>query len=589
MGLFGILTSCNDGFLDRTPMNAINDGGFWTSVADIKMYANNFYMQTALMPAYEGWFGGYLVGEPTLGADDLVATNYNRQMNGENILPGSGGDWSAGDWWQLRNINYFFSKVGEVEASFDEYKQYVGEALYFRAWFYYNKLQRFGDVPYTDKLVEIGSDELYLPRTPRNEVVDHILVDLDNAIEYLPARAGAAWNGRITKEAALQFKSRVALFEGTWEKYHAIKNTAFKVSGSDGTKFLQAAADAAGALIDLSEQNGYPGLDNVGADWGYKNVFAQDDYTNSKEIMVWRKYVWGEITNTHVYVNRLSTDRGLTKSHVDYYLCTDGKPASVSPLYQGDHTLLDAVTNRDPRLVQSIWFDDGRHYFTDWGNVKRYWKFPRVSGAEVSEITGYCWFKFAVMDYDLNSHFTSECQTAFIIMRYAEALLNYAEAKAELGTITQSDIDKTINLLRDRVGMPHLNLSDIATDPNWMFKDISPVLQEIRRERQIELVGEGFRHWDLFRWAAVDEVMIGKRPYGAYKQQFVDMKDEIESVNVSLYDDIVNADANEDGYFDPYKKFGFDGYHFNLGRDYLSPLPVDQLVLNPALTQNPGW
>ena len=425
------MVSCNEDFLDRIPENSISEGSFWRSAADVKTYANNFYTQSTLMPVYQR--GVY----PPQGTDDYIHVDYNRRMNGEATLPSSGGGWAASDWLALRNINYFFEKAAEVDVPFDNIKQYVGEALYFRAWFYFEKLKAFGDVPYTSKLVAIGSDELHMPRTPRNVLVDSILHDLDLAVEYLPARAGAAWNGRITKEAALQLQSRIALFEGTWEKYHGLKNTAFKVNGSDGTKFIQKAADAAGQLIALSEANGYPALDNVGEEWGYKNLFGKQDYTNSKEILVWRKYSRDDgLTNNYVWDVVTGQDASVSKSHVEAYLCTDGKPVAVSPLYRGDHTVKDVVTNRDPRLIQTICVDDGLHYWgylsgTGTSNTITYWEYPIMYQTSDWNITsGYQLFKHTVSDY--NMVFSQSCDIGYIIMRYAEALLNYAEAKAEL-------------------------------------------------------------------------------------------------------------------------------------------------------------
>ncbi|MDR0756246.1 MAG: RagB/SusD family nutrient uptake outer membrane protein, partial [Tannerella sp.] len=473
--LLGCMVSCSDDFLDRIPENSINDGSFWKSASDVKLYANNFYTQAALMPTYPGPYA-------VQGTDDWIYLNYDRRLNGEATLPGTGGGWATSDWAALRNLNYFFEKADAVEVSFDEIKQYIGEAHYFRAWFYFEKLKTFGDVPYTSKLVGSDSEELYLARTPRNELTDNILQELDLAVEYLPARAGAAWNGRITKEAALQLQSRIALFEGTWEKYHGLKGTAFRVSGSDGTKYLQKAADAAGQLIALSEANGYPGLDNVGADWGYKKLFGQTDYTNSKEILVWRKYSRLDgVTNGHVWdFFKGGNSCSVTKSHVDAYLCTDGKPIAVSHLYKGDHTIKDAIIDRDPRLVQTIWVDDGLHYYTDHGGIV-YWEYPNMYVDERYNMTGYLLFKHTVSDYVMA--LSQQSDIGLIIMRYAEALLNYAEAKAELGTITQDDIDKSVNLLRNRVGMPGLDIGNIAADPNWLFTGISPLLQEIRRER----------------------------------------------------------------------------------------------------------
>jgi len=164
------------------------------------------------------------------------------------------------------------------------------------------------------------------------------------------------------------------------------------------------------------------------------------------------------------------------------------------------------------------------------------------------------------------------------IFRYAEALLIYAEARAELGTITQEDVDKTINVLRDRVGTAHLNITNIPTDPKWFFPTLSPIINEVRRERQIELACEGFRWDDITRWAAADELIVGKRFLGA-------------KFNSTDYPEL-NADdyiLTDDGYIDFLRDQLPDGYGFRIDRDYLSPISTEELTLNPNLVQNPGW
>jgi hypothetical protein len=165
-------------------------------------------------------------------------------------------------------------------------------------------------------------------------------------------------------------------------------------------------------------------------------------------------------------------------------------------------------------------------------------------------------------------------ETPSIQYRYAEVLLNYIEAKAELGQITQAEIDKTIKKLRDRVGMPNLLLANIETDLNWEFPSLSPVLNEIRRERKVELALEDFRWDDIARWAAAEELIVGKRPKGAKAAQFP-------------VPPVLPTDAN--GFIDPYRNALPNGFGFKVDRDYLNPLPQHELTLNRNLKQNPGW
>lgn len=587
IGITGWMASCNDDFLERAPLVNISDANYWNSVNDLKLYVNNFYNQDGLLSLYTAWGAGPYIMDATDGSDTNISTNYVTRMNGEGTLPSSGGGWAYGDWTLLRNINYFMDHYKQVNAEWDNVKQYVGEALFFRSIFYFTKLRRFGDLPWASTVVSTNSDVLFSARLPRNQVVDSIMYDLDRAVEYLSVRGSGSWTGRITKETALALQARIALYEGTWEKYHALKGTPFKVSGSDGKKFIEKAAEASGALMALAVANGYPALDNVGVENGYWMLFNRKDYSNSKEVLFWRKYSSTEsVAHTWLRYSWSGGGRGLSKNMVESYLCLDGKPIAVSPLYQGDRTLQSVVANRDPRLNQTIQVDDGKHIV--WYSPELWFTTPTFesnSGSNTS--TGYQLSKGHSGDYD--EWGVSKSTTGLPYFRYAETLLIYAEAKAELGTINQSDIDKTINQLRLRVGMSDglLDMSNITTDPNWEFTELSPLLNEIRRERKIEMAAEWYRVDDIFRWAAADVLIAGKRPLGAYRNQWLNYPGATDAFLKAVND----LQVNEDGYIDPYKGFPAmnNGYQFKLNRDYLYPIPTNELTLNPNLGQNPGW
>src|SRR5690606_12954779 len=256
-------------------------------------------------------------------------------------------------------------------------------------------------------------------------------------------------------------------------KYH--NGTAFGVEGRDGSAFLQKAAEEAEALM----QSPSVGLDNVGAEDGYGELFNQVDYSSSKEVLFWRKYQIGVLTT---YWNRYSNSgggTGMSKDLVESFLCTDGKPVSVSPLYEGDATLADVVKNRDPRLKQILYTPGDLVTTNTSDRIDVFFTNPGFTLAiDQRNTTGYHVQKgnntdAAQIDYTTRG---------LIYIRYGEVLLNFAEAKAELGTLTQADADKSINLLRDRVGMPPLVLAAITTDPQWTFTDLSPVINEVRRE-----------------------------------------------------------------------------------------------------------
>ncbi|MGM9811375.1 MAG: RagB/SusD family nutrient uptake outer membrane protein [Muribaculaceae bacterium] len=577
------MASCNDSFLERSPIVNISDGNFWKSGSDLKLYVNNFYNNSSLMPSYTGYGTVGPCGlDADYGSDTQITPDYDTYLNGEYKVPSSGGGWSVSDWSLLRRINYFMDNYHRVNADWNEVKQYVGEVYVFRSMFYFSKLRSFGDLPWVSKTLSDDSEILFQPRRPRNEVVDSIMADLDKAVEYLPARGN--YTGRLTKEVAMLFQARIALFEGTWEKYHSIKNTPFKVPGQDGSKFIKKAADVTDALMNLAETSGRTALVD-GKGMGYHELFNQYDYSNNKEVLLWRSYSDTDNLTHHWSGYYYGYGRGMTRRLIDAYLCMDGKPIAASNLYQGDKSLKDIVANRDPRLNQTMFVDDGEHIFFDSNNS--YFTVPAFDGVVSNSCpTGYQQYKG--FNHSYTEAMGSRSFIGAIYFRYAEALLINAEAKAELGTITQVYIDKTINALRKRVGMTGLlDMNNITTDPNWEFKAISPLLNEIRRERKVELALEGFRLDDIFRWAAADEILVGYKPKGAYKDQWKDYPGAASSF-VEAWQ---RLKVDEEGYIDPFGNYPAmeKGYMFNVNRDYLLPISTEELVLNPELKQNPGW
>ncbi len=574
------LVACKKDFLERTPQTSISDGDFWRSPNDLRLYVNSFYND---LPSYiQGYFTAGIFSEDDYqGTDNMVNRNYNRELNGERTLPSSGGGWSYGDWNAIRRVNYFLGKYQLAEGNQADIDKYLGEALFFKAWNYYGKLKAWGNLPWISNVVGISdSTELYSPRLSRDIVADSIIAVLDKAIELLPSKGAPGFESfRVYKELAAAFQSRVALYEGTWEKYHA--GTEYGVAGSDGTRFLQKAVSAAKLVMDSKKF----GLDNIGEPNGYWRLFNQTNYAGSNEVMFWRQYNAddGNYTLIARYL-KLGGGRGITKSLVDDYLSIDGLPIAVSPLYEGDETLLKEASNRDPRLAQTIQINDGEHYLID---TVRFWH-PTWEGAnEDKDYTGYQLYKG--LNTDGRQHEVGKGTQGLIYFRYAEVLLNYMEAKAELGQATQEDADATINLLRSRVGMPPLAIASIVTDPNWIFPALSPLINEVRRERRIEFAAEGYRHDDIWRWAAADKLIKGWKPKGAKRAQFENMTD----ANGNSYKSLVEGQypVDENGYIFPYKNnvVGMNGYNFRIDRDYLLPLPTDQLLLNPNLEQNPGW
>lgn len=575
------IAGCNKGFLDRTPETSISDGEFWKTGNDLKLYANNWY---STFPSYGG-FGtiGIYGTDADNGTDNMIAMGYNRELNSENNIPASGGAWSIGGWAPLRNINYFMANYTKSTESFDNIKVYVGEALFFRAWFYFGMLKSYGDLPWITKPFDPQSTQLFDSRLKRNVIVDSLMSDLDKAIEYLPAKS-AAQASRVNKQIAQLFQARIALYEGTWEKYHA--GTPFGVTGSDGSKYLQKAAAVTDALMTTSGGYAIETLNPAG-DMEYWKLFNRSNYTASSEVMFWRQFIIG-VNGGHNW-HRYTTSgaaRGATKDLIDAYLCTDGNPIGSSALYQGDNTLLSVVANRDPRLAQTIYVNDGKHFVTNSGPpgvADVIFNIPTFNGAAEGRCaTGYQVFK-GHNPANAQQQAGEQGTTAVILFRFAEALLINAEAKAELGTFNQAAADATINKLRSRVGMPALNVSAIPADPKWEFPALSPLINEVRRERRVEFACEGYRRDDLQRWAAMGAKITGWKPKGAKRAQW----DGLVPAG-----DLNGYPVDENGYIELFKIIPAmsTGYKFKTNRDYLQPLPTSELTLNPKLApQNPGW
>ena len=566
--LLGLFSQCNEDFLDRPDLDTISEPSFWKSTNDLKLYVNRFYTSFPGWSA-NSWNGGIYWSD--VGSDNMITPAVSTRLAGNNTITTGNGSWSFGN---IRRMNIFMANYETVESDFEEYKHYVGEALFFRAYFNFIMLKNYGEYPYTNEVLTEASEELFAPRTARNVIAQNIIADLDEAIGYMDS--GRKSNGnRLSREIAMLFKARVAIYEGTWEKYHA--GTGFGVAGSDGSEFLTIAASAAGDVMGSDIYS----IHNTGKpDHDYWDVFNQENFGGHAEVMLWRNFNAdiGLAHNGQRYLASIGGGRGISKVLVDDYLCTDGQPIATSALYQGDADLPTVASNRDLRLSQTIYLP-GQPMTVEGGAVTDTFDLPDLDAVgEALCVTGYQIRKGS--HPDLKHKVTGAAgTTSSPIFRYAEALLIFAEAKAELGTITQTDVDNTINKLRTRADMPNLIIANITTDPNWLYPGLSPLINEIRREWHVEFAAEGYRWVNIVRWAAMEDVVVGKRILGAIFKQS-DFPDLTIGVDVQV---------NADGYIDAHVNEAPTGMHFNLGRDYLLPVPLEQIVLNPALSQNPGW
>ena len=485
----------------------------------------------------------------------------------------------------MRNINYFLAHYQEAKTTDDRKNMYAGIARFFRAWFYYDKVKMFGDVPwYGGVLNSSDSALLYKARDPRTVVMDSVVADLDFAITYLsPTKDNTS--SLITKWTALALKSRICLFEGTFRKYHSELNLA-----STADKFLQQAADAAQQIMN----SGLYKLHNTGNPLNdYRALFISASPL-SDEVILARLYsnnlkVWHSATGFFSDYGKYQTF--LVKRFVNTYLNKDGSRFTDNPGY--DTTLFtDEVKYRDNRLSQTI----------------RTPGYERSNGLPAppdlgAARTGYQILKYSLNDpiYDLNG----QCYNSIPVIRYAEVLLNYAEAKAELGIFTNEDWDMTIAPLRKRAGITNTEMPttmDTYMQDNYYPEISSIAIMEIRRERAIELAVEGFRYDDLRRWKKGD--LLEKPKDGIYVPQLNELMDlnQDGSPDVSF---VTTTPSNQLPGVYYYKIDGnatklSDGdkgriiWQSNIENSYpdykyFAPLPYNELVINPNLVQNPGW
>ncbi len=580
--LVPMLSSCD--LLDLTPKDQISQFDYFKNATDLELFSNPYYNDLLDKSPFDEQSD--VIVESILSA---VLTGGNRRT-----VPASGGGWS---WGTLRRINTLLENIDQCEDEAAAIK-YTAVSRFFRAYFYYEKVVRFGDVPWYDKQLGSADEDLYKPRDSRELIMSKMIEDIDYAIANLPAEVSTY---RVNKWAALALKSRFCLFEGTFRKYHNLN-----LGGNDYKYYLTQSAAAAKELIDNGPYKLYS-TGNPTKD--YLMLFAQKNASPQEYILAIKfDYPLGIRHNASAYTLVSTQGRpGLTRKFVNSYLMKDGSRFTDKAGWE-EMSFLEETQNRDPRLAQSM----------------RTPGYTRINETRVLApdfniaVTGYQSVKF-VQDPKSNSSNndrtgSSDCDMP--VFRLAEVFLNYAEAKAELGTLTQSDLDLSINKLRKRVGMPDLNMTDANSNPDvnylgsaeYGYPNVSGsnrgIILEIRRERTIELLQEGFRLSDLFRWKegkAIDQSFMGVYFPGPGEYDLTgDGKADVilylpTSAKPAPQDGVVTFELGKDmllsngtsGYVDYHQKVERNG--FNEQRDYLYPIPINERTLNNNLTQNPGW
>lgn len=548
--------SCEKG-LDLKSRDVITDVIYFKSAQDYKLFLNQFYHNL-----------------PSFNADDDMSditkpSGFNAISNSSYTPSPSDGVWDS-SYERIRAANYAIENCQKASAELkDKIKVYEGEAKFFRAMHYFNLLKRFGGVPLIDKVLTMTDTEyIYGPRATREAIATFILKDLDESITVLPLESeiGTGDKGRVSKGTAHAFKARFCLFEGTWRKYHGLQGAA---------EFLNAAVTSSKAVIDSKEYELFDRRDVLG-DLSYKYYFTLSKLkanpagltkADQKETILANRYDQ-DIRESPRYEH--SHELCPTKKLADMYLDKKGLPIThSSSVFKGYSKVLSEYEDRDPRMdiffvkpFERFWLFSQPMY-----NVK--WEDPDNSGLVYQVNFGF-WTQTGYRNLKGVAEISFPLGMDWPVIRLTEVLLIYAEASYEKnGKITNEELAISINKLRDRVGMVHLTNEHVTTYGLNM-------LEEIRRERTIELSLEGFRFDDLRRWK-IAETELSKPLRG------VKFKGTEYETNPIWKD--VSYDYDADGYilFEASSKRKFEQKH------YLFPLPTRQILLNPKLEQNQGW
>lgn len=554
-----VLASCDD-MLDKTPRSEFsNTPAFWSNSNSVESYSNTLYENYS---GYgQGGSGGWFYFKSL--SDDQADPNFENWTF--TTIPNTSSYWSSA-FTEIRRCNYIIE--GMAMSSLDDAvkKNYEAIARLNRAWQYFNLVRQYGDVQWYDKVILDPNDEaVNQPRTDRDLVIDNVVADLDYAINNLTTtKAGNAWS----KHMALAMKSDVCLFEGSYCKYRTQADNGKAADPARAEKYFKLCVEASEQLMAA----GYSLTKNYG------EVYNSVDLSNNSEVIFWRNYHKDVLGHSTVdYTTGSTAQKGITKDAVDAFLFRDGKPLATTTLDKddkaylnkdGDYSLGKMLSTRDKRLsvlIDSIASFKG-HGWVRGGKTQ---KTAEMTSSTAYTIQKYDNFAMGADNPILYRNGIGSGYTDAPIYWISVIYLNYAEAKAELGTLTQTDLDNTINKLLARADVPAMDLNPQADPAN--NHGVSNLLWEIRRCRRCELMTDNwYRYWDLVRWHQLDKLDSGKYP------------NINRGANLS---NVTDCQATLDG-----------GYVVATGKTrsfdkkyYFWPIPQNQCSLSPATVQNDGW
>lgn len=589
-------TSCFD--MNQEPQGEMSTVGAFTTVSEINMYLNMFYQGSVPV------MGGGTVNNTAIKTQSISSTNGIAfgDANSDNLYPNAIDTRLAGetslsnaaeldDYKAIRNVNFLLQNITNCEDKGTDYEQCLGEAYYFRAAYYYHLLVNYGGVTWVEDQLDPDSELMKRPRNTRTEIVDYILNDLKDAITYLKEQDNNATR-RVHRDVARALKSEVALFAATWEKYHRAENDPFydkTLTDPDAKikEWLELAATAAKEVIDRNvwsiHSTGKPLTD-------YRDMFIDTDLSDNQEVLWWKEYnaSAGIGHNVTYYACQGGGQIGVSASLVDDYLTIDGKPFTGNAKLEAKRTYGAELSPelRDPRLSQTV-FMPGQQIRND-GTL---YAWPPLDATNYHQnTTGYSILKYEEFNTSNSAAYTTanRSQAPAIQVRYADILLNYAEALAELdGANNASEIQKALHPLRVRVNMPDVDFDrEYNTDADYPFHNLDKYIQAVRRERRVEKALENCRLTDILRWAAADELIVGKTPTGALYTG---------STLGEHFEGIMTVGSNiwlKDGYIVSFNNTNYpNGWQFDVDRDYLLPIRQEMVggLTGGLWEQNPGW
>lgn len=550
--------------LDLDPKDQIADGNYWQEASDFKLFANQFY----------GWtrdFSNSVYDAPHSDKrSDLILdkSGTNVYSNGTNSIP-TGDNNYTDNYNRIRRTNILLQKA-ESYGNQSDIEQYIGEAKFFRAYCNFELLQLYGDVIITKKPLDVTDPEMKVARNDRSEVVDFMIQDLKDAAGQLPLTS-AVENGRVGSEGAWAFLSRVALYEGTWQK--------FRGNEARGKELLDVAAKAAKEVINSKKFSLYTPA--ILGDSAQKYMFILEDVksnpagllkaSNTEYIFSRRHDETLNPIGKNITKECLANAQQIAQKFAALYLCQDGLPIEKSSLYlfKTDGIIAHEYQNRDNRMLYTLCVPGGYYWSNEnsrvnWTSDAADKASASIKGYSPASGSGYANQKWAA---ERKVQTNSEGYD-YPVIRYAEVLLNYAEAVYERDdAISDDDLNISLNLVRNRINKSMPKLSNNLVTANGLN-----MREEIRRERTVELFNEGFRIDDLKRWKTAETEM----PKDFLGIKWTGTEYATKWPNVSYA-------KNSDGYIILETGRKWESKH------YLYPLPTDQLQLNPNLKQNPGW